>query len=105
MSTHLVWLRNDLRMNDNSALAAACRDSQAEVLALFIATPGQWQQHSMAPKQAAFIHQNLCLLQQSLAERGIKLHFHQCDDFAASVDYLATHKLIWLICDFRREKL
>ncbi|UXO67474.1 deoxyribodipyrimidine photo-lyase [Pantoea dispersa] len=107
MSTHLVWLRNDLRINDNSALAAACRDSQAEVLALFIATPGQWQQHSMAPKQAAFIHQNLCLLQQSLAERGIKLHYHQCDDFAASVDYLATfcqqHKVDALFYNYQYE--
>lgn len=89
MTTHLVWLRNDLRINDNTALAAACRDSQATVLALFVATPKQWQQHHMAPKQAAFIHQNLCLLQDSLAERGIKLHYHQCDDFGASVDYLS----------------
>jgi len=90
MTTHLVWLRNDLRINDNSALAAACRDNNAEVLTLFIATPGQWQQHDMAAKQAAFLHQNLCLLQASLADRGIKLHYHQCDDFAASVDYLET---------------
>ncbi|PYG51089.1 deoxyribodipyrimidine photo-lyase [Pantoea sp. AG1095] len=89
MTTHLVWLRNDLRINDNMALAAACRDSQAKVIALFIATPQQWQQHHMAPKQAAFIQQNLSLLQKSLAERGIPLHFHQCDDFAASIEYLA----------------
>jgi deoxyribodipyrimidine photo-lyase len=89
MTTHLVWLRNDLRINDNTALAAACRDSQAKVLALFIATPKQWQQHHMAPKQAAFIHQNLCALQNSLAERGIPLHYHQCDVFSASVDYLS----------------
>jgi deoxyribodipyrimidine photo-lyase len=88
MTTHLVWLRNDLRINDNMALAAACRDNSAKVLALFIATPQQWQQHHMSPKQAAFIQQNLHLLQQSLAERGIPLHYHQCDDFAASIDYL-----------------
>lgn len=89
MTTHLVWLRNDLRINDNTALSAACRDSKAQVLALFIATPQQWQQHHMAPKQAAFIHQNLCVLQETLAGRGIKLHYHQCADFAASVDFLA----------------
>ena len=89
MTTHLVWLRNDLRINDNTALAAACRDSHARVLALFIATPIQWQQHHMAPKQAAFIYQNLCMLQDALAERGIALHYHQCDDFTASVEYLS----------------
>jgi len=89
MTTHLVWLRNDLRINDNMALAAACRDSNANVMALFIATPQQWQQHHMAPKQAAFIQQNLRLLQASLAERGIPLHYHQCNDFAASIDFLS----------------
>lgn len=38
MATHLVWLRTDLRIHDNLALAAACRDPQAQVLALYIAT-------------------------------------------------------------------
>ena len=45
MATHLVWLRTDLRIHDNLALAAACRDPQAHVLALYIATPGQWREH------------------------------------------------------------
>ncbi|MBP2170350.1 deoxyribodipyrimidine photo-lyase [Erwinia toletana] len=88
MATHLVWLRNDLRVNDNTALYAACRDKQAKVIALFIATPQQWQQHQMAPRQAAFIYDNLQLLQQALAERGIPLHYHQCDDFTASVAFI-----------------
>ncbi|MFZ2612487.1 MAG: deoxyribodipyrimidine photo-lyase, partial [Raoultella planticola] len=48
MATHLVWFRADLRIHDNQALAAACRDPHARVLALFIATPGQWHQHGMA---------------------------------------------------------
>lgn len=107
MATHLVWLRNDLRINDNSALAAACRDSNAEVMALFIATPAQWQQHHMAAKQAAFIHQSLLLLQDALAERGIPLHYHQCQDFAASVDYLETfcdeHKVDALYYNYQYE--
>lgn len=53
MATHLVWLRTDLRIHDNLALAAACRDPQAQVLALYIATPGQWREHHLAPRQAA----------------------------------------------------
>lgn len=48
MATHLVWLRTDLRIHDNLALAAACRDPQAQVLALYIATPGQWREHHRA---------------------------------------------------------
>ncbi|MDY9279653.1 deoxyribodipyrimidine photo-lyase, partial [Escherichia coli] len=37
MTTHLVWFRQDLRQHDNLALAAACRNSSARVLALYIA--------------------------------------------------------------------
>ena len=59
MATHLVWLRTDLRIHDNLALAAACRDPQAQVLALYIATPGQWREHHLAPRQAAFIASHL----------------------------------------------
>ncbi|MBK0367429.1 deoxyribodipyrimidine photo-lyase, partial [Salmonella enterica] len=45
MPTHLVWFRRDLRLQDNLALAAACRDTSARVLALYISTPAQWQAH------------------------------------------------------------
>ncbi|VDZ65827.1 Deoxyribodipyrimidine photo-lyase [Serratia odorifera] len=89
MTTHLVWLRNDLRVTDNQALYAACRDPQATVMAVFIATPQQWRQHHMAARQAAFIHATLRQLQQALAQRGIPLVTQQCDDFAAAVDWLA----------------
>ncbi len=90
MRTHLVWLRNDLRVNDNLALSAACRDPDAKVIALFIATPQQWRQHDMAPKQAAFIYDSLLELQQALADRGIALFTQACDDFAASIDLLSA---------------
>lgn len=88
MTTHLVWLRNDLRVQDNIALYAACQDAQARVLAVYIATPGQWRQHAMSARQAAFIYANLQAVQQALAQRGIPMHYHQCDDFAAVVPWL-----------------
>ncbi|MGC8088198.1 deoxyribodipyrimidine photo-lyase, partial [Escherichia coli] len=56
MTTHLVWFRQDLRQHDNLALAAACRNSSARVLALYIATPRQWAAHNMSPRQAEFIN-------------------------------------------------
>ncbi|WP_318373180.1 deoxyribodipyrimidine photo-lyase [Enterobacter sp.] len=86
MTTHLVWFRADLRVNDNFALAAACRNPHARVLALFIATPQQWENHLMAPRQAACMQAQLNDLQQSLAERGIPLIFKEVDDFAASLE-------------------
>ncbi|WP_347253816.1 deoxyribodipyrimidine photo-lyase [Leminorella grimontii] len=89
MATHLVWLRNDLRITDNKALHAACSDSNAKVLAVFIASPAQWAKHDMAPRQAAFIYQNLLLVQRDLAALGIELICHQVGDFAESVTWLA----------------
>ena len=86
MTTHLVWFRNDLRVHDNYALSAACRSPDARVLALFIATPDQWQQHNMAPRQAEFIGQHLNALGEQLAERGIELHIRQQAGFSAAVD-------------------
>jgi deoxyribodipyrimidine photo-lyase len=86
MATHLVWFRTDLRLHDNLALAAACRDRQANVIALFIATPQQWHQHQMAPRQAAFLQTHLNALQSQLASKGIPLLFREVADFAASVN-------------------
>jgi deoxyribodipyrimidine photo-lyase len=59
MPIHLVWFRADLRIHDNLALAAACRSKNARVMALYLATPGQWQRHHMAPRQAAYLHAHL----------------------------------------------
>nr|WP_318384970.1 deoxyribodipyrimidine photo-lyase [uncultured Enterobacter sp.] len=90
MTTHLVWFRADLRANDNLALAAACRDKHATVLALFIATPRQWKIHEMAPRQAAYISSHLNSLQQTLASLHIPLIFKEVDDFAASADVVKS---------------
>ena len=43
--TQLVWFRNDLRVSDHSALTEACQAAGAEVKAIFLWTPEQWQQH------------------------------------------------------------
>ncbi|CAI0812937.1 deoxyribodipyrimidine photo-lyase [Serratia entomophila] len=91
MTTHLVWLRNDLRITDNRALHAACSDPTARVLAVFIATPQQWRRHEMAPRQAALLHASLRAVQQALAQKGVALHCHSCADFAASIDWLAEY--------------
>lgn len=90
MTTHLVWFRNDLRVNDNLALAAACRDPHARVVGLFIATPGQWRQHDMAPRQAEFIWQHVQSLSHALAQRGIELRVHEVGDFNDCAEFLKS---------------
>lgn len=89
MTTHLVWFRADLRVHDNLALAAACRFPNVRVIALFIATPAQWHQHHMAPRQAALLNAHLNALQQALAEKGIPLLYREVDDFAACAQAIA----------------
>lgn len=90
MTTHLVWFRHDLRITDHSALHAACQNADAKVIALYIATPTQWQVHGMAPRQATFLLQNLQALQRALADKGIPLFYQQCDDFHQSVEAVET---------------
>lgn len=89
MSTHLVWFRSDLRVIDNPALIAACEDPQAQVLAVFVATPKQWQDHQMAARQASFMYDNLLSLQKALADLNIPLIYQACDDFVQTVQWLA----------------
>ena len=86
--SYLVWFRHDLRITDNKALSAACADPDAEVLAIFVATPQQWQKHALAERQIDFIHQNLLALQHSLAQLGIPLIYQTCPDFHSSVEWI-----------------
>lgn len=95
MTTHLVWFRADLRVHDNYALAAACSHRDASVKALFIATPGQWKKHAMAPRQAAFLATHLNALQQALAERGIPLIYREVDD-------LPPVLILWRRCALKK---
>lgn len=86
MATHLVWFRNDLRVTDNSALYQACQDPDAQVIAIYIATPKQWQTHDMSARQAWLIEQHLHCLQRSLAELNIPLLYQQTDTFAQAAE-------------------
>ena len=107
MTTHLVWFRRDLRLHDNLALAAACRDRTAQVIALYISTPEQWKAHEMAPRQAAFVSAQLNALQTALAEKGIPLLFDEVADFAASVETVknvcAQHSVSRLFYNYQYE--
>lgn len=86
---HLVWFRRDLRVADNKALFAACEDTDAEVAALFTATPQQWHQHGVAEQQIAFIHAHLKTLKQELATLGIPLMVYTCDTYEQAAQWVS----------------
>jgi deoxyribodipyrimidine photo-lyase len=67
----LVWFRNDLRIGDNPALAAA--RELGEVVALFIAAPAQWTSHGVGANRRAFLLRTLAVLADSLAASNIPL--------------------------------
>lgn len=76
----LLWLRNDLRIHDNTALAAAC--SRGPTLAVWLVSPSQWLEHDDAPCKVDFWLRNLHSLRQSLAELNIPLLIRAADQWA-----------------------
>ncbi|PWI32708.1 deoxyribodipyrimidine photo-lyase [Vibrio albus] len=80
----LVWFRRDLRTLDNPALSAATENGQP-VVAVYVATPEQWQHHNLAPIQADLIVRRLFALQQELAELNIPLLYTETADYRKSV--------------------
>lgn len=85
-----VWLRQDLRVADNTALHAACSDPAAAVTALYAVTPGQWQAHDVAGVRVDFELRHLRLLQADLTALGIPLVLVSADDYATLVPVLAN---------------
>jgi deoxyribodipyrimidine photo-lyase len=74
-------------VSDNPALFSACKrslesDDCDRVEALFIATPGQWREHNMAPLKADFIYRSVLSLQADLASLGIRLKLVYADRFS-----------------------
>lgn len=84
----LVWLRRDLRAVDNTALNAAIQSGEA-VIALYVATPEQWQQHHMSPKQADLIFRRLNALKEELSALNIPLLYREVATFEQSADDVA----------------
>jgi deoxyribodipyrimidine photo-lyase len=77
---NIMWFRDDLRVQDNTALFQASQ-SQHPVVALYIVTPTQWQEHNLAPIQADLIARRLACLQQQLNDIAIPLVILQGNSF------------------------
>lgn len=77
----LVWLRNDLRLEDNTALYRAARGCNA-LAAVFIACPQTWASHGDGDNVVAMRLRSLGALQRDLAEKKIPLYFLEQNEFA-----------------------
>src|SRR5690606_23663945 len=67
----LIWLRSDLRIGDNSALAAAM--AAGPTLAVYLLSPEQWREHDDAPCKVDFWLRNLAELRPRLAALNVPL--------------------------------
>lgn len=71
MSKAIWWVRRDLRLNDNQALAAACRHEQ--VLPIYILDPLLFSSAWVGEKRQAFLLAGLRRLDEALRARGSRL--------------------------------
>lgn len=87
---YLMWFRRDLRIHDNTALAAICEQanaSEAPVTAVYFITPEQWYEHDDSLVQVDHIARTLPILAQKLEDQlNIALNVYLCADFDKSID-------------------
>ena len=68
----LVWLRSDLRLDDNPALSIA--DNECEkIVCLYLLSEKEWKTHNNANVKLDFIIQNLSNLSKDLKKLNIPL--------------------------------
>lgn len=87
---YLMWFRRDLRVHDNTALAAICEHAnanEAPVTAVYFITPEQWHEHDDSLTQVDHIARTLPILAQDLEEQlNITLNVYLCADFNESIE-------------------
>ena len=83
----LILFRTDLRVQDNSALAAAM--SSSPTVALYLVSPGQWLSHDDAPSKVDFWLRNLKELATELGKLNVPLLVREADDWSAAPQVIA----------------
>ena len=68
----LVWLRNDIRMDDNPGLRKACEDCDS-VLAIYLWSPEQLNRHNEGNIKVEFLIKNLQSLEENLNSINIPI--------------------------------
>jgi deoxyribodipyrimidine photo-lyase len=85
---NIVWLRTDLRLEDNPALYHA--SEQGPTCCVYVITPAQWQAHDDAPAKIAFWRARLITLKCELSLHNIPLKLLIAETYQDIPDALAT---------------
>lgn len=89
----LVWFRSDLRTGDNPALHQACRESTEGVIAAFLVSSAQWNEHDWGSRKIGYLRECLKSLAKDLGEIGIPLVVEEAsrfDDAPAVLDRIVS---------------
>ena len=79
-ATQLVWLRSDLRVHDNAALASAM--AAGPTIACFVLSAKQWRDHDVGNARIAFLLRTLKELSADLAKLRVPLKILRAPLFA-----------------------
>jgi deoxyribodipyrimidine photo-lyase len=82
-----MWFREDLRVQDNTALAAA-RHENHELLAIYLIDKAMWLKHDIAACRVEFILRNLAALQIELLQKNIRLVIVEFQDSTQTISIL-----------------
>lgn len=107
----IVWFKRDLRLEDNSALAAAAA-SKVPVLPLYLYEPSIMQDKHYSERHWRFVWQSLLDLHKRLKQFGGLLHVSYADAlpfFCALVEYfnveaVYSHQEIGVASTYHRDK-
>ncbi|SDP07290.1 deoxyribodipyrimidine photo-lyase type I [Pseudomonas congelans] len=83
----LIWLRSDLRAQDNTALTAAME--RGPTLAVYLLSPAQWRSHDDADCKVDFWLRNLVELEQALGELNVPLLIREANTWDQAPEVLA----------------
>ncbi|QVX14191.1 deoxyribodipyrimidine photo-lyase [Pseudomonas congelans] len=83
----LIWLRSDLRAQDNTALTAAME--RGPTLAVYLLSPAQWRSHDDADCKVDFWLRNLVELEKALGELNVPLLIREADTWDQAPEVLA----------------
>ena len=88
----ILWFRHDLRIEDNDAFNAACRDG--EVLPIFIYDQGYWELETSSSFHLNFTNQSLDELNQDLTKKyHTKIHVFYGDSVKILNQLIDQHQI------------
>lgn len=100
MTRALVWLQNDLRIEDNTALYHASHYADSGIAAVYFIAENMWRQHDIAACKVDFILRNLQSLSDKLRKYNVPLLVRYVTTFVEVPEILSN-----IVCELNIDAL